>query len=96
MPHSTASEPMLSEGLVERERILLAAPEQISDRAKEEGKMDIVDGASQSEKSTAEAPRMDVKLEDLFNDVDDNEDDEFSGSRVSNTKNESSPLEAPL
>lgn len=95
MPHSTASAPMLSEGLVEEDSILPDAPDQVPDPAKEEGNIDLVDFASQSEESTGEAPRTDVKLEDLFNDVYDNEDDEFSGSGVL-SNNESSPPEAPL
>lgn len=96
MPHSTASEPVLSGGLVEEDIINLDAPGQVPDHTKEEGKIDMCNSVSPSEDSTGEAPRMDVKLEDLFNDVNDDEDDEFSGSGVSNTNNESSPQEAPL
>lgn len=96
MPHSTASEPVLSGGLVEEDSIILDAPGQVPDYTKEEGKIDMYDSVSPSEDSAGEAPRMDVKLEDIFNDVDDDEDDEFSGSRVSNTNSEGSPQEAPL
>lgn len=96
MPHSTASEPMVSEVLVEQNSMLPDTPEHVPDHAKEEGKMDIIDHAWQLEDSTGEAPRMDVKLQDLFNDVTDDEHDEFSGSGVSNTKNESSPPKPPL
>ena len=95
MPHSTASAPMLSDGLVEEDGVLLDAPDQIPDPAKEEGNISLIDVASQLEESTGEAPRTDVKLEDLFNDVHEDEDDEFSGSGVLNC-NESSPLEAPM
>ncbi|KAL9063422.1 MAG: hypothetical protein Q9161_009473 [Pseudevernia consocians] len=95
MPHSTASAPMLSDGLVEEDGVLPDAPDQIPDPAKEEGNISLIDVALQSEESTGEAPRTDVKLEDLFNDVHEDEDDEFSGSGVLNC-NESSPLEAPI
>ena len=96
MPHSTASEPMVSEVSDEQNSMLLETPEHVPDHAKDEGKMDIIDRAWQSEDSTGETPRMDVKLEDLFNDITDDEHDEFPGSGVSNTKNESSPLKPPL
>lgn len=97
MPHSTVSEPLLSDGWVEEDIILSDAPEQVPDPAKEEGKMDINNGASQSEDSIGEASRTDIKLEDLFNDVnDDDDDDEFSGLRASSTNNESNPPGAPL
>ena len=87
---------MLCEGLLEEDSILPDAPEQISDSAKEkEGNMDMIDGPFQSEESTGEAPKTDVKLEDLFNDVDDEQDDDFSDSIFLND-NESTPLEAPL
>lgn len=54
--------------------------------------MDTFDSASQLEDSTVDAPTTGVKLEDLFNDINDDEDDEFAG----NTSNESSPPKAPL
>lgn len=95
MPHSTAPGPMRPEE-VDEDDILLDAPQQVSDHTKEEGKTDMTDSASQSEDSTSEAPRIDVKVEDLFDDADDDEEDEFSGSRVLNPGNESSPPEAPL
>lgn len=103
MPHSTASEPMFAEALIEKNGMLSDTPEHGPYRAEEEGKMDMNDGASQSEDSTGEAPRTDVKLEDLFNDVTDDEYDEFSGSGVSNANanandndnDESSPPKAP-
>ncbi|KAF6219312.1 hypothetical protein HO133_005137 [Letharia lupina] len=95
MPHSTAPGPMRPEE-VDEDDILPDAPQQVSDHTKEEGKTDMTDSASQSEDSTSEAPRIDVKVEDLFDDADDDEEDEFSGSRVLNPGNESSPPEAPL
>ncbi|CAD6574493.1 MAG: hypothetical protein ASARMPRED_006745 [Alectoria sarmentosa] len=94
MPHSTASELVLSGGLVEEDIINLDAPGQVPEHTKEGGKIGMYNSVSPSEDSTGEAPRMDVKLEDLFNDVNDDEDDEISGSVVSNTNNESSPKEA--
>ena len=96
MPHSTASELVLSGGLVEEDIINLDAPGQVPEHTKEGGKIGMYNSVSPSEDSTGEAPRMDVKLEDLFNDVNDDEDDEISGSVVSNTNNESSPKEASL
>ena len=93
MPHSTALEPMLSGGSVEEDSILPDAPVQAPNP---DGKMDRTEGTSQSEDSTGEAPRTDVKLEDLFNDFNDDEDDEFSDSRISDTNNKSSPTGAPL
>ncbi len=95
MPHSTVSAPMLCEGLVEEDSILPDAPEQVPDFAKGKGNLDMIDGPLRSEESTGEAPKTDVKLEDLFNDVDDDQDDEFSDSIFLNNK-EITPLEAPL
>ena len=85
------SDPTLSGGLIREDSILLDAPEQNGDAMKEEEKLILIDGVSQLNKSTAEAPRTDVKLEDLFNDVNNDEDDEFSVSGV-----QSSPSDAPL
>ena len=95
MPHSTVSAPMLCESLVEEDSIIPDAPEQVPDSAKEEGNMDMIDSPFQSGESTGEAPKTDVKLEDLFNDVDADQDDEFSDS-ISLNNNESTPLEAPM
>ncbi len=95
MPHSTVSAPMLCEGLIEEDSILLDAPEHVPDSAEGEGNLDMIDGPFPSEESAGEAPKTDVKLEDLFNDVDDDQDDEFSDSIFLNN-NESTPLEAPL
>ena len=94
MPHSTILEPLVS--AVEDDGFLPDAPEHVPDLAKEEEKMDIINAASQSEDSIGEALRTDVKLEDLFNNVHDDEDDEFSGSSASTINNECSPPEAPL
>ncbi len=78
--------------------ILPDAREQTPDPVKEEGKMDMTDDASHSRMMTDEVPKTDVKLEDLFSDVDGDESDEFLGLGASNTNNESSnsPPEAPL
>ena len=96
MPHSTAPVPMLPDCLSEEDVILPDAPEETPGRSKEEGNMDINDGAAQSNRSTSEATRTDVRLEDLFNDVEDDEDDEFSGSAVSITNEENISPDAPL
>ena len=95
MPHSTASDPVHPECLIEEDSILPAPPEQILDTTRKEGRMDTINGASQLD-ATVEAPTTDVRLEDLFNDINDDEDDEFAGLGDSNTSNESSTSEAPL
>ena len=83
MPHSTTSESMLPEASVVGDSALLNAPD------------DKVDDVSHSEGATDKVMREDVKLEDIFHDLDDDEEDEFLDSRVSNTNNESSPSEVP-
>lgn len=93
MPHSTASESMASEGTAEDDGVLPNGPEQGPDPAKDEEKLSTIDGASQSDVSTCRAANMDVKLEDLFDDV---EDDEFSGSPITIVNSESRTPESPL
>lgn len=93
MPHSTVSEPMFSELSIVEDDLIPNAPELVPDPVKDE---DMDDDTSYSETPTAKFSGKDVKLEDLFNDVAEDEDDEFSGSGVSNKNNESSPPEAPL
>ena len=82
---------MSPEDLVEEDSFLPDAPEQIP--AEE---MHMSDVTSQLESSTGEAPRTDVKLEDLFNDDNDDEDDDFSGFGVLGSNHESGSPEAPL
>lgn len=94
MPHSTASVPMPSHDLVEEDSFLPDAPEQ--NPAEEGGKIHISDITSQLESPAGEAPRTDVKLEDLFNDDNDDEDDDFSGFGVLGSNHESGSPEAPL
>ena len=97
MPHSTASEPIFSEALIMEDTNLPNAPEEVSDPTKEEESMDlVVDDVSHTGESTGEVSRTEVKLEDIFNDVNDDEDDDFSGSGVSNANNESSSPAAPV
>lgn len=97
MPHPTALEPMVSETWIVEDSNLPDAPEHVPDFAQEERNMDMIDDASRLEESTGEMLEKDVKLENLFDDVDDDdEDDEFSGSGVLNPDNESSPPDAPL
>ena len=81
------------EPLVVEDSICPNAPDNVRDSAKHE---DMNDDASHSEEPTARVSGKDVKLENLFNDVDEDEDDEFPGSEVPNRNNESSPPEAPL
>ena len=95
-PLPTALEPMISEAWIVDNSNLPDPPEHVPDLAQEEGNMDMIDDASLLEESTGEMLKKDVKLEDLFNDVDDDEDDEFSGAGGSNPNNESSPPDGPL
>ena len=95
MPHSTAPVQMLSDCLSE-DTVLPDAPEEARGQLKEEGNMEMNDGASHLNCSTSEATKTDVKLEDLFNDVDDDEEDEFSGSAVSNINEKNISPDAPL
>lgn len=97
MPHPTALEPMVSEAWIVEDSNLPDATEHVPDFAQEERNMDMIDDASRLEESTGEMLEKEVKLENLFNDIDDDDEgDEFSGSGVSNPDNESSPPDAPL
>lgn len=93
MPHSTVSEPLFSELSIVEDDLIPNPPEPVPDPVEDE---DMDDDTSYSETPTAKSSERDVKLEDLFNDVDEDQDDEFSGSGVLNRNNESSPPEAPL
>ena len=93
MSHSTALKPMLPKALIADDCFLPDAPEQIPDPAKED---DRIDDVSRSEGSTGKVTVNDVKLEDLFLDFGDDENDELSRSADSSTSNESTPPEAPL
>ena len=83
MPHSTLDDPMSAPEPTEGDIILPDAPE-----FKE-------DDSNESLPRAQKAQRQDVKLEDLFND-EDSDDEEFPSSSVSNTKAESSPPAAPV
>ena len=83
---------MLSGALIHGDCFLPDAPEQIPDSTKGEDK---TSDDSRAEESTGKVTRNDVKLDDLFDDFGDDEDDELSGSGSSNCNNESSPSEAP-
>ena len=97
MPHSTALEPIFSEALVMDDTGLPNALEEASDPTKEEESMDmVIDDVSHTGESIGEVSRTEVKLEDIFNDVNDDEDDDFSGSGVSNANNESNSPAAPV
>lgn len=90
MPHSAPSDKSDSP---EDEDDLLpdAPPANAADMTESAGDvaMDLDEGKSAAEK-------MDVRLQDLFNDMDE-EDDEFSSSKVdSKVKIESSPPAAPM
>lgn len=90
MPHSTPSDQSDSQ---EDEDDLLpdAPPTDATDATDLPG-----DVAMESEEEKIEEEKMDVKLQDLFNDMDE-EDDEFSSSRPdSKVKTESSPPAAPM
>ena len=96
MPHSTAPVQMRSDCLSEEDVVLADAPEEAPGPSKEEGNMEMNDHASHSNCSVSEATKTDVKLEDLFHDVDDDEEDEFSGSAVSNINEKNISPDAPL
>ena len=81
------------EALISGDCSLPEAPEQVPGSTKEEGKMD---DASHAEESTGKVTRNDVKLDELFDDIGGDEDDELLGSRGSKSNNENSPSEAPL
>ena len=93
MPHSTASKPMLPGTLIAGDCFLPDAPEQVPDSTKEGDK---IDDDSHAEESTRKVRGIEVKLDDLFDDFGDDEDEELLGSGRSNNNNESSPSEAPL
>ena len=93
MPHSTASKPMLPGALITGDCFLPDAPEQVPDSTKEGDKND---SDSHAEESTRKVTRNEVKLDDLFDDFGDDEDDGLLGSGSSKSNNESSPSEAPL
>ena len=96
MPHSTVPVQMPSDCLSEEDVVLPDAPEEALGQLKEEGNMEMKDEASHSSCSISEATKTDVKLEDLFNDVDDDEEDEFSGSPGSNINEKNISPDAPL
>ena len=87
---------MLSDCLSEEDVVLPDAPEEAPGQSKEEGNMEMNDGASHANCSISEATKTNVKLENLFNDVDDDEEDEFSGSATSNTNEKMISPDAPL
>ena len=87
---------MPSDCLSEEDVVLPDAPEEAPGQLKEEGNMEMKDGASHTNCSVSEATETDVKLEDLFNDVDDDEEDEFSGSAVSKINEKNISSDAPL
>ena len=93
MPHSTASKPMLPEALIDDDGFLPDAPEQVPDSTKED---DTIGNDSDAQESTRKVPGNEVKLDDLFDDFGDDEDNELLGSGGSNSNDESSPPKAPL
>ena len=84
---------MLPEALITGDCSLPDAPEHVPDSTKEE---DTIDDASHAKESTGNVTRNDVKLDDLFDDFGDDEDDELLGSGSSNSNNGNSPSKAPL
>ena len=96
MPHSTAPVQMLSDYLSEEDVVLPDAPGEAPGQSKEEGNMEMNDGASHSDCSISEAAKTDVKLEDLFNDVNDDEEEEFSGPAISKFNEKKISPDAPL
>jgi len=99
MPHSTASEPIFSPEAADEDITLPDAPlpEPISESEEGENGEEGQD-RERSQEGIAQAngaAKPDVKLEDLFND-DDSEDEEFPSSSIPSAKGESSPPAAPM
>ena len=93
MPHSTVTEPVVPSSPAEEDSVLPDAPPQALDYVKAE-----IEDENKTERgdSMSKAPYADVKLEDLFNDGDDEDNDEFLSSAAVTAKPESSPPAAPL
>ena len=96
MPHSTATNSVAPSSPAKEDTVLLDAPPHALDEAQDEGEeADDID--RQDKETPKEAPKSDIKLEDLYNDDDDEEDDEeFPSSGVFTEKVESNPPAAPL
>ena len=72
-------------------------PNQSTDSAMENGGRDSCNDESRAMIPPAgEVPRTNIQLEDLFNDVDSNEEDEISVLGVSKTNHDSSPQETQM
>ena len=101
MPHSTVADPVAPSSPTEEDSVLPDAPRYAPDEVKEE-REEADENEQKDGDMIREAPKADVKLDDLFNDDDDEEDDdeedddEFSSSRTATAKVESSPPAAPL
>ena len=96
MPHSTVTDPVAPSSPTEEDSVLPDAPRYAPDEVKEE-REEADENEQKDGDMIREAPKADVKLDDLFNDDDDEEDDdEFSSSRTATAKVESSPPAAPL
>jgi len=95
MPHSTVSDPVDTSSQAEEDELLPDASAQALDGLKDEDSDDANEEGSKPNNSTHQASKADVKLEDIFND-DDDEDEEFPSSGATTGKVESSPLAAPL
>lgn len=92
MPHSTISDPAVSTPTAEDDSILPDAPLQALGDVKEE---EDSEGSAGEAGQTNATSKPDVKLEDLFND-DDESDEEFPSSSIPNGEPESSPPAAPV
>lgn len=95
MPHSTPSDKSVSQE--DEDDLLPDAPAaNAADTTIAESNDLPGDVAMDVEEGKKDVDMVDVKLQDLFNDMDE-EDDEFSSSRVdSKIKTESSPPAAPM
>lgn len=95
MPHATESDLVFSAHLVEEEcKVPDASPQPLHYLRNESETPNA--RVSHCEDPLSGALRSDVRLEDLFNDEDDDEDEEFPSSRVSNVKVDSSPAAAQV
>lgn len=95
MPHSTASDEAPPPAPAEEDTVLSDAPPQSPDKLREEEGNNAGEKVLHVDDSTRPVSRIDVKLEDLFDDADD-DDEEFPSSGVANGNVDGTPPTAPM
>ena len=94
MPHSIS--PGDSPTSSQEDIVLPDAPAQPSSDGKQDSDSDESDGAvARAEETTKSTAKTEIKLQDLFKD-DDDSDEEFPGSAATDSKMESSPPATPV